>query len=214
MIDEHQRWHRRQLMEKAGAALEKNGFAVHLFDDREAAVSHLSAATSESSSVGFGGSMTLAQLQLPEVIAGQGKKTLVHGRPGLSHEERQQIMREQLTCDLFMTSTNALTLDGHLVNIDGNGNRVCAMSFGPKKVVVVAGSNKIASDNEAAFKRVKEVACPPNAKRLGFKTPCATTGVCTDCDSEQRICRITSIIERCPLSTPIEICLINDDLGY
>ncbi|NIQ95694.1 MAG: lactate utilization protein [Desulfuromonadales bacterium] len=214
MADEHQRWHRRQLMDRAAVALEKNGFTARLFDDREAAVSYLIEATEGSSSVGFGGSMTLAQLQLPELVAGQGKETLVHGRPGLSDEERLQIMREQLTCDLFMTSTNALTLGGHLVNIDGNGNRVCAMAFGPKKVVVVAGANKIASDDAAALKRVKEVACPPNARRLGFRTPCATTGVCADCDAEQRICRITTIIERCPRPTPIEICLINENLGY
>ncbi len=88
------------------------------------------------------------------------------------------------------------------------------MAFGPHRVVVVAGANKITADVESALRRVKEVACPPNAKRLGFATPCATTGQCADCDSEQRICRITTIIERCPRSTSIEICLINDELGY
>jgi hypothetical protein len=88
------------------------------------------------------------------------------------------------------------------------------MVFGPKRVMVVAGVNKIAADLEGALKRVKEVACPPNAKRLNFDTPCAKTGRCTDCQSPQRICRVTTIIERCPRATDLRVCLINDNLGY
>ena len=124
------------------------------------------------------------------------------------------MMQEQLGCDLFFTSTNALTLKGHLVNIDATGNRVGAMVFGPRRVIVVAGANKIATDLEAALARVKTFACPPNARRLGFDTPCAHTGLCTDCNSPQRICRVTTIIERQPRATDLAVCLVNEDLGY
>ncbi len=213
-MDENRRWHRRQVMEKTAGALEKNGFVTTLFDTREEAIPFLIEMAQEAATVGFGGSMTIADLGLPELVAAQGKKALVHSRPGLSPQERRQIMQDQLGCDLFFTSTNALTLKGHLVNIDATGNRVCAMTFGPKRVIVVAGANKIASDLESAIRRVKEVACPPNAKRLNYDTPCAKTGVCSDCHSPQRICRITTIIEKCPRATDLRVCLINEDLGY
>ncbi|MBE0596210.1 MAG: lactate utilization protein [Desulfuromonadales bacterium] len=213
-MDENVRWHRRQLMEAAAAALEKNGFPTALFDSRQEAVAHLLTTASAADSIGFGGSMTLAELGLPERLQEAGKKTLVHGRAGLSPEARRQVMQEQLGCDLFFTSTNALTLKGQLVNIDATGNRVCAMVFGPKRVIVVAGANKIVADLESALRRVKEVACPPNARRLNFDTPCAKTGRCTDCNSPQRICRITTIIERRTRATDLQVCLINEDLGY
>lgn len=213
-MDDHLRWHRRQLMERAASALEKNGFATALCDTREEALAFLAAEAGSAGTVGFGGSMTLASLGAADALARAGKTVLVHGRAELSPEERRQVMQEQLGCDLFLTGTNALTLKGHLVNIDATGNRVCAMAFGPKKVIVVAGANKIVPDLESALRRVKEVACPPNARRLGFDTPCAKTGVCTDCSSPQRICRITTIIEKRPRATDLRVCLVNDTLGY
>lgn len=213
-MDEHLRWHRRRLMETAATALEKNGFATALFDCREEAVPWLLAEAAEAASIGFGGSMTVAELGLGTALHQAGKTTLVHGRAGLSPEERRQVMQAQLGCDLFFTSTNALTLKGHLVNTDATGNRVCAMAFGPRKVIVVAGANKIVADLESALRRVKEVASPPNARRLGFDTPCAKTGLCSDCNSPQRICRITTILERRPRATDLKVCLINEELGY
>jgi L-lactate utilization protein LutB len=213
-MDENLRWHRRRLMDHTAAALEKNGFAVALFDGREEAVAYLQQEAMVAESIGFGGSMSLAELDLPALLERAGKTTLIHGRAGLSPEERRRIMQEQLNCDLFFTSTNALTLAGHLVNIDATGNRVCSMAFGPKKVIVVAGSNKITPDLEGALKRIKEVACPPNARRLNYDTPCAKTGRCNDCNSPARICRITTIIEKKPRLTDIQVCLINENLGY
>ncbi len=214
MWDDNLRWHRRQLMETAAKALERNGFSVALFDGRQEAVEFLLGEASGASTVGLGGSMSLAELKLRERFEEAGKTLLVHAKPGLTPEERLDVMRRQGSCDLFLTSTNALTLKGQLVNIDATGNRVCAMAFGPGKVVVVAGSNKIVSDLDAGLRRVREVACPPNARRLGFNTPCARTGVCSDCNSTDRICRITTIIERRPRVTDLKVCLINEELGY
>ena len=214
MVDENVRWHRWQWMERAGQGLERNGFGVHLFESRERALPYLLKAAQSAETVGLGGSMTLTELDLPRRLEGEGRRLLIHGKAGLTPEERRHVMQEQLACDLFFTSTNALTLRGHLVNIDATGNRACSMAFGPGRVIVVAGANKIASDLEGALRRIKEVACPPNARRLGVDTPCARTGICTDCDSPQRICRMTTIIEKRPRLTDLEVCLINEELGY
>jgi len=213
-MDDNLRWHHCQLMEKAAAALEKNGFSTALFDSCEEAVNFLLENAAGAESVGFGGSMTLDQLDLPSRLSALGKTTLIHGRPGLTAEQRRGVMQQQLNCDLFLTSTNALTLKGQLVNIDATGNRVGSMFFGPKRVIVVAGVNKIAADLDSALARIKSVAAPPNARRLGFATPCAKTGICSDCDSPQRICRITTILDRRPRTTEMLVCLINESLGY
>lgn len=213
-MDAHLSWFRQRLLADTAAALEKNGFATRVCEDRAAAVAFLLDEAREAQTVGFGGSMTLAELGITRILEDAGKTLLIHGRPGLTIEERRQVMRRQLTCDLFLSGTNAVTRKGELVNIDATGNRVCAMAFGPGKVWVVAGVNKIVTDLDSALKRVKERVSPPNAHRLGFKTPCATTGVCADCNSPDRICRITTIIDRCPRATALGVCLINEDLGY
>jgi len=143
-----------------------------------------------------------------------GKELLMHSAPGLATDERREIMRRQLTCDLFLTGTNAVTLSGCLVNIDATGNRVGSMLFGPKKVIVVAGRNKLVDGDVAdAIKRIKEWSSPPNARRLNFDTPCAKTGFCCNCDSQQRICRITTIIERKPRQTDLRVLVVNEDMG-
>jgi L-lactate utilization protein LutB len=213
-MDEHLIWHRRTRLDLAARAFEKNGFGAHVFDRVEEAVPFLMEQAAEAQTVGFGGSMTLAEMGLPARCEETGKKTLVHGRPGLTPEQKREVMGEEQRCDLFFTGTNALTLQGQLVNIDGVGNRVCAMAFGPKRVIVVAGVNKITHNLDSALRRVKDFASPPNAKRLNLNTPCASTGLCSDCNSPDRICRITTIIDRAPRLTDIQICLINDDLGY
>ncbi len=138
----------------------------------------------------------------------------MHSAPGLSSEERREVMRRQLTCDLFLTGTNALTLSGCLVNIDATGNRVASMIFGPKTVIVVAGRNKLVEgDIAAATRRVKERSSPPNARRLNFNTPCARTGFCCDCRSPDRICRATTVIDRRPRLTDLRVLVVNEDMG-
>jgi len=213
-MDENMRWQRRMWLEKSAAALEKHGFRSIVFARRDDALPFLLGEAAAAATVGFGGSMTLAELGLARQVEALGKRTLIHSRSGLSAAERRAVMQEQLNCDLFFTGSNAVTLDGILVNIDATGNRVCAMAFGPPRVWVVVGSNKLVADVPAALQRIKEVAAPPNAHRLGYKTPCAVTGLCADCDSPERICRITTIIERNSRATEIGVCLINEDLGY
>lgn len=192
-------------------ALVKNGFEAHFFATAAEVRARVLDECEKAGSVGFGGSMSVAELGIFEALEESGKTLLDHGRVPL--EEKDAVRRGQLTCDLFLTGTNAVTLDGILVNLDGNGNRTNAMTYGPKKVVVVAGANKVAMDLPDAMRRVKQIAAPRNAKRLNYATPCAHTGVCSDCDSPQRICRVWSIIERRPARTDIAVLVCGEPLG-
>jgi L-lactate utilization protein LutB len=212
-MNEWAAWEVTKRLEIASDALEKNGFRVSICADRESAVARVLEEVGDARTVGFGGSVTLMELGLPERLAALGRECLIHGAPGLSPEERIAVMRRQLTCDVFLTGANAVTLDGKLVNIDATGNRIGAMTFGPHKVVVVAGANKLTADAHEALKRVKAWVAPPNARRLSFRTPCAETGVCSDCRSPDRICRVVHIQERRPRLTDTAVVLVGDSLG-
>ncbi|MDF1553545.1 MAG: lactate utilization protein [Deferrisomatales bacterium] len=206
-------WETEKQLGKAAAALQRNEFAVVVCADRAQAVAHLLAAAESANTVGFGGSVSLVELGLPQRLAEAGKECLIHGAPDLTLDQRLEIMRRQLTCDLFLTGTNAVTLDGKLVNIDATGNRVGAMAFGPKQVMVVAGVNKLAADEQTAIARVRSWVAPPNAHRLGVQTPCAETGFCVDCGSPQRICRIVHVMEKKPRLTNLTVLLVAEALG-
>jgi len=207
-------WTHQQKCEKAVESLGKNGFAAVYCPTAVSARDYILREAATAQTIGFGGSLSVVDLQVIEELRGQGKELLIHGVPGLSLEERLAIMRRQLTCDLFLTGSNAVTLSGILVNIDASGNRVGSMFFGPRQVIVVAGRNKLVDgDANAAIKRVKDWASPPNAKRLNYNTPCAKTGFCSDCNSPDRICRITTVIERKPRLTDVRVVVVNDDLG-
>jgi hypothetical protein len=144
--------------------------------------------------VGMGGSTSLMQTGLLEELRKRGNMTLA--RP-----------------DIYLTSSNAITLDGKLVNTDMTGNRVSSMIFGPKQVIVIAGMNKVVKDLHAAWDRIKNVITPHIAKSSGVRTPCATEGKCSDCKSPMRLCSVTTIIEAKPRVTQISIILTDEDMG-
>lgn len=195
-------------------SLAKRGFKAHFCATGQEAATYILAQAQDAQNVGFGGSLSVADLNLTIPLTEQGKEIINHGFPNLTPEQKVVAMRRQLTCDLFLTGTNAVTLEGILVNIDGNGNRVGAMIFGPKKVIIVVGRNKIVDGSaEDAIARIKEWASPPNAMRLSKQTPCAVTGICSDCDSPQRICRVTTILDRKPTLTDIHVLVVNEDMG-
>lgn len=207
-------WSFEQKCEKAVESLGRNGFTAVYCQTAGQALKYIVTAAEKAGTVGFGGSLSVADLQVAQHLEKAGKELLQHSAPGLSPDERLAIMRRQLTCDLFLTGTNAVTLSGMLVNIDASGNRAGSMFFGPKQVIVVAGRNKLVDgDAAAAVKRIKDAASPPNAKRLSFNTPCAKTGFCCDCNSPERICRITTILERKPRLTDVHVLVVNQDLG-
>nr|WP_320133948.1 lactate utilization protein [uncultured Holophaga sp.] len=199
---------------KTVEALSRNGFAAVACGTALEARDYILKEATGAASVGFGGSRTIIDLEVEASLQAQGLEILNHAAPGLDPEQKLATMRRQLTCDLFLTSTNALTVDGHLVNIDGNGNRAAAMFFGPKKVIVVAGRNKLVhGGDEAALQRIRTWAAPANAHRLSRKTPCAVTGLCANCSSPERICRVTTVIARKPSFTDIHVVVVNEDLG-
>ena len=202
-------------LEETAAALRRRGFTAECFATGAEAAARVMELAADARSVGFGGSMTVAALGLPEALAAAGKEIWRHGDPKWSPAEKMDVMRRELTCDLFLTSANALTADGRLVNIDGNGNRVAASIFGPKRVVFVVGRNKIVDGGiDAAIDRIKREACPPNCRRLNKKTPCAATGICADCSSPDRICSVTVVMDRRPSRTDIQVFLVDENLGY
>jgi hypothetical protein len=207
-------WAYAKKCEKAVEGLKKNGFSALYCQNSGEVFHYILNEAAEAKSIGFGGSLSVADLKLADKLKGMGKEILNHGVPDLTLEERLVIMRRQLTCDLFLTGTNALTLSGVLVNIDGNGNRAAAMFFGPQKVIIVVGRNKLVDGGvEDAVHRIKSFVSPANTKRLGLATPCATTGFCCDCDSPQRICRVTTTMEKKPRNTDIRVLVVNEDMG-
>lgn len=161
-----------------------------------------------------GGSMTFDALK-PELLPAMAARGLIYRdnhEPGVPWPDLVERRRASLLTDLFLTGVNAITAHGQLVSLDATGNRIAAMLFGPKHVVVLAGRNKIVPDLAAAKERVKRVA-PLNAKRLGFDTPCVKAGRCVDCVSPARICSAWAIVERPFPAGRVHVVLIDDDLG-
>ncbi|MGI5921284.1 MAG: lactate utilization protein [Syntrophomonadaceae bacterium] len=206
-------WTYEQKCHQAVEVLKKKGFAAVFCEDRQQAAKYIKEAAQQATTIGLGGSVSVQELSIMSELEQMGKELLNHGQAGLSTGQKIDIMRRQLTCDLFLAGTNALTLNGELVNIDATGNRVGAMFFGPKKIIVVAGRNKIVENRDEAVKRIKDYAAPANARRLGCKTPCAATGFCADCESAERICRITVIIDHLPRFSDITVLVVNEDMG-
>ena len=156
---------------------------------------------------------TISSLGLPDALRAQGNPVYFHW--DVKPEERAEIFEKAKAADWYLCSTNAITMNAKLINIDGNGNRVAAMFGGPKKVVLVVGKNKLAANLESGMARVKAVACSKNAQRFGLDTPCAITGKCVDCHHAQRICSVTTIIEQRPrLLDELHIVLVDEELGY
>jgi len=163
---------------------------------------------------GFGGSDTTRSLGIIEALTANNKTIYDHNIQDLPFEDAIRNRMEQGRCDCFFASANAISLTGEIVNVDGVGNRTNAMSFGPRKVILVAGMNKVVPDLDSAIRRIKEIAAPMRAKSLNMPTPCAETGICVDCNVPMRICNITTILHRKPMFTDISVILINEELGY
>ncbi|MDF2568655.1 MAG: hypothetical protein K0R55_259 [Sporomusa sp.] len=199
---------------KTVEALQKNKFNAILFQNAEEALEELLKSIPVDATVGIGGSWTLIQLEVVEKLEARGNTVYCHHKPGLSPEEILDIRRKQLTCDVFLTSTNAITEDGRLVNTDATGNRVAAMIFGPKKVIVLAGLNKIVANLDDAQERIRSTAAPLNNKRLNRPNPCVKTGYCVDCQGPTRLCNVTTVIHKKPPVSDIHVWVIGEEIGY
>ena len=207
-------WHNEIIGSRVVEALKKNGFSAVYFQRGGEATEFIMDNVHKGDRVGFGGSMTVKKLGIQEKVMSKGGFVLDHGDSTLSPEDKMETMRGELLSDVFLCSSNAVTLEGELVNIDGAGNRVAAMSFGPKKVIIVVGVNKICKNEASAFERIEQIAAPKNCKRLNMPNPCTKTGVCNDCKTDTRICRIYSVIKRKPMRTDITVVVIGENFGY
>jgi hypothetical protein len=200
-------------VERTMAALRKNNFDAHFAAKASDALGEIFKMIPDGAVVGVGGSITLNQIGFFQEAGKRGTTLLNPPTLQLSPEEFVQLRRQVLSADVFLASSNAVTEDGKLYNIDGTGNRVAAMTFGPKKVILVCGINKIVKDIDEAHRRAKEWAAPMNARRLNLKTPCAETGVCADCASPQRICNVYAAMVKKPSRTDITVLLVGEPLG-
>ncbi len=162
----------------------------------------------------IGGSMTLRESGVTEMLEEEFSGAFLDRSAAQDREEVEEIMRAAFNSDTFISSTNALTEDGELYNVDGNGNRVSAMIFGPRQVIVVAGINKIVKDMTEAVKRVETVAAPKNTVRLECDTPCARTGECAHCHSDSRICCSYVRLAQQRVPNRIKVIIVNQELGY
>ncbi|MCS7116784.1 MAG: lactate utilization protein [Nitrososphaerota archaeon] len=209
-------WYNEKIVETTLKNLTKNGFNVLYVPKKEDALKKILEMVPIDAKVGVGGSLTIREMGLIEALKNRGNIVLDTWQPNLPKKDELEMRRNHLTSDVFISSTNALTIDGKLVNIDGVGNRVAAMIFGPKKVIVVAGINKIVKDVNEGIKRIRDLAAPLNAKRSNRKTPCALTGFCDEenCEPPDRICKVITIIERKPTETDTTLILVGEPLGY
>jgi hypothetical protein len=214
MDNTYQIWLWQKLGDKCIKALKKHGFDAHFVPNGEEAQKLTLEMISVYETFGFGGSITTRSLGILEELKSLGKTIYDHWPKGHNFEEDRDIRLQQGRCDCFLCSANAISATGEVVNVDGVGNRTNAMTFGPKKVVIIAGMNKVTPDLESALRRVSEVAGPMRARSLDMETPCAETGVCNDCNAPQRICRVTTILHRKPMLTDISIILVNQALGF
>jgi L-lactate utilization protein LutB len=213
-MEPNRAWWIEERMKRTVEKLKAHDFQALYVKTKEEAAKEIWKYISPNTKVGIGGSMTIRELGILDPLQAKGNVVYDHWVTGVSREEVLQIRKSQMTCDLFLGSVNAITTTGELINIDGAGNRVNSTVFGPGKVILVAGYNKITENVQEAIQRVKNVAAPINARRGNFDVPCAKLGRCIDCNSPNRICRVVVIHERKPMLTDMLIILVGEELGY
>ncbi len=206
-------WYKEVLASKVISSLEKNNMTGIYVKTREEALRKALSLIPEGSRVGYGGSLTLEQIGVIDVLRKGNFHLYDRGKPKLSEDEIERLRKESLLADVFLMSTNALTIDGKLVNIDGYGNRVAALSYGPSKVIIVTGVNKIVPDQESAIRRIKDYVAPIHARRRNRPLPCAKTGNCVDCRATLRSCNILTVIEHQRQKDRITVIICGEKLG-
>ena len=193
-------------------ALEARGFRTHYFDSASAMRDFVLEMVPSTASVGFGGSVTTEQLGLYDALKAHGCAVHFHWKE--PRENRAAVFEAARKADVYIMSSNAVSADGALLNIDGNGNRVGSLVDGPNTVFILLGINKLTKSRAEAFTRVKTVACPANARRLGLDTPCARTGACADCRSPQRMCNYIVWTEAPRKGATIHVCVAACEMGF
>lgn len=194
--------------------LSKRGMSGYYCYDSKDCVEQILALIPKGSTIGWGGSQSLIECGLMEALCQRKEEYTLYDRSLIAPENLQEFYGKLVTCDYFLMSTNAITYDGELVNVDGSGNRVACLIHGPSNVIVITGMNKLTSSITTAYDRVKNIASPCNAKRLHKNTPCCEIGKCSDCFSPDCICSNTVITRRSAIPNRIKVFLVGEPLGY
>ena len=202
--------------EKRASVLVKNlrsrHFEAYYCDARQDALAKALELIPEGSLVSWGGAMSAQQIGLIGAMRVGNYRTIDRDKC-VTAEEREQAMKDALFCDTFLMSANAMSMDGEMVSIDGTGNRIGALVYGPKSVIVIVGMNKVVDNLDEAIRRARTVAAPKNKQRFGDGTPCAVTGVCGDCKSEKCICNHIVITRHCRPVGRIKFIIVGEELG-
>lgn len=208
---------KKKYFEKRGQVLVKNlksrHFDAYYCDDKASALDKALELIPVGASVGWGGSVSAEQIGLIDAVRTEKYRAMDRDK-AQSAEERTKIMKECLFSDVFITSANAISLDGQMVNIDGTGNRVAAIVYGPEKILVIAGMNKVEDTLEAAINRARTVAAPMNKQRFPNATPCEVTGSCADCKSEGCVCNQILLTRHCRPAGRITFIIVGEELGF
>ena len=203
--------------EKRAQVLVKNlksrHFEAYYCPDSASALAKALELIPEGASVGWGGALSAQQIGLIDAVK-SGSFAAIDRDAATTPEERTQALKRCLTADVFLCGANALSLDGQMVNIDGTGNRVAAIAYGPDMILVIAGMNKVCDTLDDAVTRARTVAAPMNKQRFPFKTPCEVTGACADCKSEDCICNQILITRNCRPAGRIKFILVGEELGF
>lgn len=199
------------MMERTAEALRRNGFQAETFQTAREGADYIFAQVKAGETVGIGGSVTIRETGLGERLRDAGHEVFWHWfAPG-----DPETLRRALLADVYLASSNAVTSQGQLVNIDGTGNRVAAMIYGPRRVYLLVGSNKLVDGGvPSAIARIKEVACPLNARRLNKRTSCALTGCCDAANCERSMCNATAVMAHPTGGHPVTVVLVEEEIGY
>lgn len=213
-MDNNVLWYLEKQVERTVSNLQKRNMEGFFVKNENELKELLIQLIAENSVVGVGDSMTLFQTGVIDFLRSRDYNFLDKYKEGITSEDKKKIYIENFSADTFMCSTNALTEEGELYNIDGNGSRVAPMLYGPKQVIIVTGINKIVKNIEEAEKRARNFAAPIDAKRLGKNTPCTKLGYCIDCKSPERICNDFTIIRGQFIKGRIKVIILGKALGY
>lgn len=195
--------------------LEKRNMEGVFCETKEDALSKALSYIEEGSSVTWGGSMSIEEIGLMDAVK-NGNYKVIDRSVAKNYEKQREIFSKAVLADYYLMSSNAITLDGELINIDGTGNRVACLTYGPKNVIMIVGMNKVVNDVEDGIKRVRNFASPPNTLRLGLKTPCSMTGRCGDCYGDTCICSQIVVTRRqsAMMKDRVKVILVGESLGY
>ena len=213
-MDKNVQWINEKKIERTIVNLEKNNIKAYYAKSDDEIFQTIKDIVKDGETVSVGGSMTLFETKIIDFLRSGRYNFLDRYKENLTQTDLKEIYRKSFSANTYFASANEITEEGEIFNVDGNGNRVAAILYGPDKVILIVGVNKIVKNIDEAIKRNKDISGPANAKRLNLQTPCAKVGYCMDCESKDRICCEYTVIKRQRNENRIHVIFVNDNLGF